>query len=183
MLKNKGLVIGSTLSLAILGGGGYYIKSVSGEQVQATAVKEGYTPKPVIPVKGDVPTIGYGTTVYANGVKVKMSDTAITRKQAFEYLKAHIDKDAQRFNKTILNVPISQTEYDVYMDFTYQYGTGAWSQSSMLKNLKAGKYKQACDSLLKYKYVAKRDCSIRKNNCYGVWTRQLERHQKCMGAQ
>ena len=183
MLKNKGLVIGSTLSLALLGGGGYYIKSVSDEQVQATAVKEGYTPKPVIPVKGDVPTIGYGTTVYANGVKVKMSDTAVTRKQAFEYLKAHIDKDAQRFNKTILNVPISQTEYDVYMDFTYQYGTGAWSQSSMLRNLKQGKYKQACDSLLKYKYVAKRDCSIRKNNCYGVWTRQLERHQKCMGAQ
>ncbi|MCG6600791.1 lysozyme, partial [Acinetobacter baumannii] len=32
-------------------------------------------------------------------------------------------------------------------------------------------------------YVAKRDCSIRKNGCYGVWTRQLERHAKCIGAQ
>ncbi len=46
----------------------------------------------------------------------------------------------------------------------------------MLRNLKVGKYKAACDSLLKWKYVAKRDCSIRKNNCYGVWTRQVERH-------
>ena len=183
MLKNKGLVIGSTLSLAILGGGGYYIKSVSDEQVQATAVKEGYTPKPVIPVKGDVPTIGNGTTVYPNGVKVKMSDPAITRKQGLEYLKAHMDKDAVRFNKTILNVPISQTEYDVYMDFTYQYGTGAWSKSAMLTNLKLGHYERACKSLLLYKYVAKRDCSIRSNNCYGVWTRQLERHNKCMRAQ
>ncbi|PRO14514.1 lysozyme, partial [Acinetobacter baumannii] len=26
-------------------------------------------------------------------------------------------------------------------------------------------------------------CSIRKNGCYGVWTRQLERHAKCIGAQ
>ncbi|EJD6058814.1 lysozyme, partial [Acinetobacter baumannii] len=25
--------------------------------------------------------------------------------------------------------------------------------------------------------------SIRKNGCYGVWTRQLERHAKCIGAQ
>ncbi len=179
--KTKYFVIGSTIAASLTGG--FFISGVSEQQVQATAVKEGFTPKPVIPVKGDVPTIGNGTTVYPNGVKVKMTDPAITRKQAYEYLKAHIDKDAQRFNKTILNVPISQTEYDVYMDFTYQYGTGAWSQSSMLRNLKLGKYKQACDSLLKYKYVAKRDCSIRKNNCYGVWTRQLERHSKCMGAQ
>lgn len=179
--KTKYFVIGSTIAASLTGG--FFISGVSEQQVQATAVKEGFTPKPIIPVKGDVPTIGNGTTVYPDGTRVKMSDPAITRKQAFEYLKAHIDKDAQRFNKTILNVPISQTEYDVYMDFTYQYGTGAWSQSSMLRNLKQGKYKAACDSLLKYKYVAKRDCSIRKNNCYGVWTRQLERHSKCMGAQ
>ena len=181
MSKTKYFVIGSTIAASLTGG--FFIFGPSEQQVQATMAKEGFTPKPIIPVKGDVPTIGPGITVYSNGVKVKMSDPAITRKQGLEYLKAHIDKDAQRFNKTILNVPISQTEYDVYMDFTYQYGTGAWSKSSMLRNLKARKYKQACDSLLKYKYDAKRDCSIRSNNCYGVWTRQVERHNKCMGAQ
>ena len=99
-------------------------------------------------MKADVPTIGNGTTVYPNGVKVKMSDPSITRKKGLELLKAHIDKDAQQFNKTILNVPISQAEYDVYIDFTYQYGTGAWSKSLVLKNLKEGKYKQACAALL-----------------------------------
>lgn len=179
--KTRLFVIGSTIAASLTGG--FFISGPSEQQVQATAVKEGFTPKPIIPVKGDVPTIGNGTTVYPNGVKVKMSDPAITRKQGLEYLKAHMDKDAVRFNKTLLNIPISQIEYDVYMDFTYQYGTGAWSQSSMLRNLKQGKYKAACDSLLKYKYVAKRDCSIRSNNCYGVWTRQVERHDKCMGAQ
>lgn len=92
-----------------------------------------------------------------------------------------MDKDVVRFNKTLQNVKVSQGEYDLYFDFTYQYGTGAWSNSSMLRNLKAGKYKQACESLLKYKYVAKRDCSIRSNGCYGVWTRQKERYDKCMG--
>ncbi|MDY6481689.1 glycoside hydrolase family protein [Acinetobacter faecalis] len=180
--KTRLFVIGSTISTALLTGG-FFISGVSEQQVQATMAKEGFTAKPIIPVKGDVPTIGPGITVYPDGTRVKMTDPPITKKQGLELLKAHMDKDAQRFNKTILNVPISQTEYDVYMDFTYQYGTGAWSQSSMLRNLKQGKYKAACDSLLKYKYVAKRDCSIRKNNCYGVWTRQVERHSKCLGVQ
>ncbi|RUT37769.1 glycoside hydrolase family protein [Acinetobacter baumannii] len=178
--KTKLFVVGSTLAAAF---GGLFIYGPSDQQVQATALKEGYTPKPVIPVKGDRPTIGNGTTFYPDGRTVKMTDPAITRKQAFEYLKFTMNKDAKAFNKTLLNIPISQTEYDLYLDFTYQYGIGAWSSSSMLKNLKVGKYKAACDSLLKYKYVAKRDCSIRKNGCYGVWTRQLERHAKCIGAQ
>ena len=161
--------------------GGFFIYGPSEKQVQATAIKEGFTPRPVIPVPGDVPTIGHGTTVYANGVRVKMTDPPISRKQAHEYLKEHMNKDAVRFNKSLQGVKLSQAEYDLYFDFTYQFGTGAWVGSSMLRNLKAGQYVKACDSLLKWKYVAKRDCSVRKNNCYGVWTRQLERHAKCMG--
>ena len=129
-----------------------------------------------------VATIGTGTTKYEDGTKVKMTDKPIAQKRATELLKNHIDKDAKIFNKTLLGIPLSQTEYDLYMDFTYQFGTGAWSSSSMLRNLKQGKYKQACDSLLKWKYVAKRDCSVRSNNCYGVWVRQVERHSKCIGA-
>lgn len=146
-----------------------------------TQSKEGTV---LVPYKDSVgvATIGTGTTVYPNGQKVKMTDPKITQKQATEYLKFHIDKDAKIFNKSLLGVPLSQTEYDLYMDFTYQFGTGAWSSSSMLRNLKQGKYKQACDSLLKWKYAAKRDCSVRSNNCYGVWVRQVERHSKCMGA-
>lgn len=178
--KTKYYVIGSSVILAMGISGQKVITGPSDEQVSKTAVKEGYTPKPVIPVKGDVPTIGHGTTVYPNGIKVKMNDPAIDRKQAFEYLKLHLDKDAQRFNKSILNIPISQREYDIYLDFTYQYGTKAWSGSSMLRHLKAREYIQACKSLLKWKYVAKRDCSIRSNNCYGVWTRQQERYVNCV---
>lgn len=128
-----------------------------------------------------VATIGTGTTVYPNGKTVKITDPPITKKQAAEYLQFHMNKDAKIFNKTLIGIPLSQTEYDLYMDFTYQFGTGAWSQSSMLRNLKSRNYVQACKSLLKWKYAAKRDCSIRSNNCYGVWTRQQARYQKCMG--
>ncbi|MDC4461228.1 glycoside hydrolase family protein [Acinetobacter baumannii] len=177
--KTKLFVIGSTIAASL---GSLLIYGPSDQQVQSTAVKEGYTAKPTIPVKGDRPTIGNGTTFYPDGRAVKMTDPAITRKQAFEYLKFTMNKDAKSFNKTLVNIPISQVEYDLYLDFTYQYGVSAWASSSMLKNLKAGKYKAACDSLLKWKYVAKRDCSIRSNGCYGVWVRQQDRHQKCLSA-
>ncbi len=104
-------------------------------------------------------------------------------KTAQEWAKAHVSKDEVAFRKSLQGVRLSQVEYDTYLDFTYNFGQANWNGSSMLRNLKAGQYKQACDSLLKWKYVAKRDCSVRSNNCYGVWTRQVERHAKCMGAQ
>ncbi|HFF4832635.1 TPA: glycoside hydrolase family protein [Acinetobacter baumannii] len=144
---------------------------------------EGFTSKPVIPVKGDRPTQGHGSTFKPDGSPVKMTDPPITRATADKWLRNDVAKREVAFKDSLRGVKLSQTEYDLYLDFTYQYGIGAWSSSSMLKNLKVGKYKAACDSLLKYKYVAKRDCSIRKNGCYGVWTRQVERHAKCIGAQ
>ncbi|MHA3090783.1 glycoside hydrolase family protein [Acinetobacter brisouii] len=143
---------------------------------------EGYTSKPVIPTKGDVPTIGHGTTIYPNGQRVKMTDKPITRQQAKAYLTDYVNKDAQKFAASIPNVKLSQAEYDVYLDWTYQYGLGAWNKSSIKASLVKGDYVQACKSLLKYKYAAGRDCSIRSNGCYGVYTRQLERYNKCMGA-
>lgn len=148
--------------------------------VAYTQSKEGTELKPYRDPVGVV-TIGTGSTVYEDGSKVKMTDPPITQKRALELLQHHMNKDAKIFNKTLLGIPLSQTEYDLYMDFTYQFGTGAWSGSSMLRNLKARNYVQACKSLLKWKYAAKRDCSIRSNNCYGVWTRQVERYNKCMG--
>ncbi len=144
---------------------------------------EGFTSKPVIPVKGDRPTQGHGSTFKPDGSPVKMTDPPITRATADKWLRNDVAKREVAFKDSLKGVKLSQAEYDLYLDFTYQYGIGAWSGSSMLKNLKLGKYQAACDSLLKYKYVAKRDCSIRSNGCYGVWTRQLERHAKCIGAQ
>lgn len=145
--------------------------------------KEGYTAYPVIPVPGDRPTQGHGATFKPDGVPVKLSDPAISRETADKWLRNDVSKREVAFKNSLKGVKLSQAEYDIYLDFSYQYGTLAFSNSSMLRNLKAGKYKAACDSLLKYKYVANRDCSIRSNGCYGVWTRQVERYKKCVGAQ
>ncbi|ENX33532.1 hypothetical protein F889_02193 [Acinetobacter colistiniresistens] len=149
----------------------------------AVKIDEGYTAKPVIPVPGDRPTQGHGSTFKPDGSAVKMTDPPISRETADKWLRHDVAKREIPFKNSLKGVKLSQAEYDLYLDFSYQYGTTTFANSSMLRNLKAGNYKAACDSLLKYKYVAKRDCSIRSNRCYGVWTRQLERHKKCMEAQ
>lgn len=143
---------------------------------------EGYKSKPYLD-SAKVATIGIGSTSYEDGTKVKMTDKPINQKRAVEIAQNHVAKDEKVFRKSLQGVKLSQAEYDVYLDFTYNFGQSNWNQSSMLRNLKSGQYVKACDSLLKWKFVAKRDCSVRKNGCYGVWTRQVERHQKCMGAQ
>ncbi|PPC02530.1 glycoside hydrolase family protein [Acinetobacter pittii] len=143
--------------------------------------EEGFTSKPVIPVKGDRPTQGNGSTFKPDGTPIKMTDPPITRETADKWLRNDVAKREVAFKDSLKGVKLSQVEYDLYLDFSYQYGVPTFAKSSMLKNLKAGQYKAACESLLKYKFVAKRDCSIRANGCFGVWKRQLGRYDKCMG--
>lgn len=145
---------------------------------------EGFTPTPVIPTKGDVPTIGHGSTRYEDGRPVKLTDPPITRKRAAELARnLHIEEE-QRFKASLPGVKLTQGEYDLYVDFTGQYGIGNWRASSMRRYLLAGEYRKACDALLRYRYAAGYDCSTPGNRrCPGVWTRQQERHAKCIAEQ
>lgn len=144
---------------------------------------EGYTERAVIPTKGDVPTIGHGSTRYEDGRPVRMGDT-ITPPRARELARNLMQQDCKRMADTLQGVKLYQEEYDVYCNFVGQFGMGNWRGSSMRTRLLAGDYAGACDALLLYKYSAGYDCSIPGNKrCSGVWTRQLERHSKCMEVQ
>ena len=145
---------------------------------------EGFTPTPVIPTKGDVPTIGHGSTRYEDGRPVKLTDPPITRKRAAELARNLHSEEEQRFKASLPGVKLTQGEYDLYVDFTGQYGIGNWRASSMRRYLLAGEYRKACDALLRYRYAAGFDCSTPGNRrCPGVWTRQQERHAKCIAEQ
>ena len=159
------------------------VLSLSAAGFATWQASEGYTPVAVIPTKGDVPTIGHGSTRYEDGLPVRMGDT-ITPARA-EVLARNLNSQAEKqFAASLPGVKLYQDEFDIYMDFTGQYGVGNWRSSSMRRDLMAGNYAQACHDLLKYRYAAGFDCSTPGNKrCAGVWTRQLERHAKCMAAQ
>ncbi|MCB4362671.1 lysozyme [Hydrogenophaga taeniospiralis] len=170
------------------------------------AVHESYTTTAVIPAKGDVPTLGFGSTKHEDGTPVKMGEST-TPVRALIKAQAHIGKEEAIFRDSLPGVALHQGEYDLYMDWVYQFGTPAWLRSDMRRQLQAGDYTQACNALLSYRkmtsarnegpgWVVNRrdaqgrptrwefDCSTPGNKvCRGVWTRQAERHQKCMGLQ
>jgi lysozyme len=145
--------------------------------------REYYTETSIIPTKNDRPTIGFGSTFHADGTPVRMGEKT-TPVRALIQAQAHISKEEAIFRKSLPDVELYQAEYDVYMDWVYQYGTGAWAKSSMRRKLLDGNYVAACNALLLYKNSGGYDCSIPGNKiCAGVWTRQLERHKQCMAAQ
>lgn len=161
--------------------------SLSAAGFAAWQASEGFTDVAVIPTKGDVPTIGHGSTRWEDGTRVRMGDT-ITRQRA-EVLARTLNSQAEKeFAASLPGVKLHQDEFDVYMDFVGQYGMGTWRAGSPRRDLLAGNYVQACHDLLKYKFAAGFDCSTKvngkpNNRCWGVWTRQFERHAKCMAAQ
>ncbi|NNH25690.1 lysozyme [Acinetobacter terrestris] len=88
-------------------------------------------------------TIGFGTTVYPNGVKVKKGDSC-TLDQAKQF-KAH---DLKRFEKTVddlVQVPLTQNQFDALVSLTYNIGPGAFEKSTLLKKLNTGDYQGAAD--------------------------------------
>lgn len=144
---------------------------------------ESYTERAVIPTKNDRPTVGFGSTFDEQGRAIKMGDT-ITPVRAVQLASRHIAKEEVAFRATLPGVTLTQDEYDVYMDWVYQFGTAAWVKSSMRRELLAGNHADACRALLRYKFSGGYDCSIPGNRvCAGVWTRQKERFIKCMEAQ
>lgn len=146
-------------------------------------VSEGYADKAIIPTQNDRPTNGFGSTFNADGSPVKLGDTT-TPVRALITAQAHISKEEQKFRDSLPGVKLYQGEYDLYMDWVYQFGTGAWGKSSMRRNLLAGDYVAACNALLLYRFSGGFDCSTPGNRrCAGVWTRQQERNRKCLSMQ
>lgn len=163
------------------------VLSLSAAALIGIATQESYTDTAVIPTKGDRPTYGFGSTQKEDGSPVRMGDRT-DPVRALHTVQVHVSKEENRFRDSLPGVKLTQGEYDVYMDFVYQYGSGNWASSSMRRNLLAGNYRAACDALLQWKRAGGYDCSTLVNGkpnkrCWGVWERQLKRHAQCMGEQ
>lgn len=157
--------------------------SLSASGLVSLALKESYTGTAVIPIPGDRPTVGFGSTFDEQGRPVKMGDT-ITPPKALARTLIHIQKDETQLKRCVTG-PLSQPEYDILVDFAYWRGAGGACRSDVVKQINAGRYADACAAylLLDSRRAAGKDCSLTANKCRGVWLRAQERHAKCMAAQ
>ena len=86
-------------------------------------------------------TIGCGTTVYPNGVKVKKGDVC-----TLDQAKAYMANDLKHFEQTVnsaVTVPLNQNQYDALVSLTYNIGQGAFRDSTLLRKLNEKDYKGA----------------------------------------
>ena len=97
---------------------------------------EGFRSKPYLCPAG-VPTIGYGSTRYADGRPVKMTDAPIAEAQAQELLQATLAKYEACVNGAV-KMPINQNQFDAFVSFTYNLGCGAFRKSTMLQLFNTG---------------------------------------------
>ena len=90
---------------------------------------EGYKPKAYLCPAG-VPTIGFGSTMYTDGRKIKLGDT-INEQQANELLMWELK------NKSIAlhGLKLNQNQFDSCLSFIYNLGIGAFTKSTLRKKI------------------------------------------------
>ena len=117
--------------------------TLSAAALVGIVVHEGYSDVAYTPVPGDVPTIGFGTT---GGVK---PGDRITPTRALSRALT----DIQQFEgalKECVKVPLTQNEYDTYISLSYNIGSRAFCNSTLVKKLNAQDYSGACKEILRW---------------------------------
>lgn len=150
----------------------------------ATLVQdESFTHQAVIPIPGDRPTYGFGSTFKADGSPVREGDT-ITPPHAVRLAVSHIAKDESKLRQCVTG-DLYPAEWDILVNFSYWRGAGGTCRSDVVKHINAGRYADSCAAylLLDSRKAAGKDCAIAENKCRGVWLRAQERHAACMAVQ
>ena len=78
-----------------------------------------------------VPTIGWGSTRYLDGTKVKIGDT-ITQEQADEMLRVEAER---RLAQMELPKELNDNQRSALLSFQYNVGNGNWRNSTLKKKV------------------------------------------------
>ena len=136
------------------------------------AVHEGYREQAYIPVAGDVPTIGFGSTTNLDGTPVRLGQ----RTTSTEALK-RLGKDVEKFETTIRTctpVPMYQYEFDAYVSLTYNIGPNAFCKSTLAKKLVQYDYEGACKEILRWD-------KFKGKPLKGLTIRRQQEYKTCIG--
>jgi len=142
--------------------------ALSATTLVGIALHEGFEPKAYIPVSGDVPTIGFGTTD-----SVKMGDTITVERALVKLLQ-----DANKFERAVKRcapVPMHNYEFAAFVSLAYNIGEGAFCRSTLVKKLNAQDYDGACREILKWDRFKGKPLA-------GLTKRRQAEYQQCIGA-
>lgn len=140
---------------------------------------EGFTPVAIIPVRGDVPTLGYGSTA-----GVKMGDT-ITEPEARKRAEGEIrDVYQAAIHKCAGDVMLTQGEHDALIDLAYNVGAEKVCGFSIIRKFRAGDYAAGCAAILTVDMLNGKHCREPANlgnvqGCRGIMNRRQRQYDLC----
>ena len=114
-----------------------------------------------------LPTIGCGHLLHHN----ESYPTGITHSQAIDLLSNDLMRFEDVVNKEV-KVPLTQSQYDALVIFAFNIGTGAFRNSTLLKELNQGKYDEVPEQLSRWtKAGGKKIAGLvnRRNNEIALW--------------
>ena len=92
-------------------------------------------------------TVGYGTT-RINGKPVK-ENVKITTQEAEDFLEQDLKRFEDGVNR-LVQVEITQNQFDALVSFVYNLGIGSLQKSTLLKKINAGLFDEAAEQFLKW---------------------------------
>ena len=117
---------------------------------------EGFKSKPYICPAG-VPTIGYGSTRYADGKSISLTDGAVTEQQAIKLLINDLSKVfapgvRRQCPKLFADAMITGDwkKFNAIVDFAYNLGVGRLQTSTLRRKINAQDWDGAKQELMKW---------------------------------
>lgn len=129
---------------------------LSAAGVELLKRSEGFRNRVYLDVQG-YPTIGYGHKLthpesFSNG---------ITEQQAANLLVNDL-REAEQTVQRFVKVALAQGQFDALVDFVYNLGSGRLAESTLLKDLNAGRYDEAAQQLLLWDHAGAKELSALK---------------------
>lgn len=131
------------------------------------ATWEGFKEEAYIPVPGDVPTIGFGSTE-----GVKLGDT-ISVPDALNRLEKDV-RVAEDAVRSCVTVPLMPYEMDAYVSLAYNIGQARFCGSTLVRKLNAGDYRGACEEIKRWHFAGGKSLK-------GLVDRRAAEYARCMG--
>ncbi len=113
---------------------------------------EGFSAEPYLCSAG-VATIGYGSTYYKDGTSVTLDDEPITEKDALALLELTVNDEYSITVDSGVLVEVNQQQFDAMVSLTYNIGSGAFLDSTLLEYCNMEDHQEAADEFLSWVYA------------------------------
>jgi lysozyme len=120
---------------------------ISTEGLNLLKRSEGFRGRTYLDVAG-IATIGYGHRILAT----ESFPNGVTEAQAAQILAADL-RNAEQAIQRLVQVALTQGQFDALVDFCFNLGAGRLAASTLLKKLNAGQYAAAREQLLRWDHA------------------------------